>query len=206
MAPGPRSKFGALVFEPEVFRKQMYFTEVLVTLLGLFGARGIVPLSPVVTPLVTARSDAPQQIMVRSSNQRHRGTLGFRRGKIFNSLEFLRHFEEKGEIAGRWFCFRNLPKIIGKFFLNVFNLVRTFLSLLTPLALTQKLWQNTSYIQLSGLNNWIYVVITIFAQHLIICSPKLMEWRRLLPPPGYASANSDWWLCGFEPCVAVANP
>jgi len=48
------------MFEPEVFRKQMYCTEVLVTLLGLFGARGIVPLAPV-TPVITARSDAPQQ-------------------------------------------------------------------------------------------------------------------------------------------------
>jgi len=27
MAPGPRSKFGAPVFEPEVFRKQMYCVE-----------------------------------------------------------------------------------------------------------------------------------------------------------------------------------
>jgi len=28
---------------------------------------------------------------------------------------------------------------------------------------------------LSGLNNWFYVVITIFAQHLNICSSKLVE-------------------------------
>jgi len=42
-----------------------------------------------------------------------------------------------------------------------------------PIALTQKLWQNTSYLQLGGLINWFYVVITIFAQHLNICSPKL---------------------------------
>jgi len=40
------------MFEPGVFRKQMYCTEVRVTLLGLFsapqsfGARGIVPLAP----------------------------------------------------------------------------------------------------------------------------------------------------------------
>jgi len=37
MAPGARSKFGATVFEHEVFRKQMYCIEVLVTFLGLFG-------------------------------------------------------------------------------------------------------------------------------------------------------------------------
>jgi len=52
MAPGARSNFGAPMFEPEVFRQQMYCTEVLVTLLGLFGALqsfdawGIVPLAP----------------------------------------------------------------------------------------------------------------------------------------------------------------
>jgi len=51
-----------------------------------------------------------------------------------------------------------------------------------------------------------YVVITIFAQHLNICSPKLGEWRRLSPPPGYASGNSDWWLCGFDPFVAITKP
>jgi len=37
MAPGARSKFGDPMFEPEVFRKQMYCTEVRVILLGLFG-------------------------------------------------------------------------------------------------------------------------------------------------------------------------
>jgi len=39
MAPGAKSKFGAPMLEPEVFRKQMFWTEVPVTLLGLFGAR-----------------------------------------------------------------------------------------------------------------------------------------------------------------------
>jgi len=36
MAPGARSKFGAPIFEPEVFRKQMYCTEqsILMTLLA----------------------------------------------------------------------------------------------------------------------------------------------------------------------------
>ena len=108
--------------------------------------------------------------------------------------------------AGRWFCFRNLPKNIAKFFLKFLKLVRTSSSLCTPIVLTQKRWQNASYLQLSGLNNWFYVVITIFAQHLNICSPKLVEWRRLLPPRGDASANSEWWIWGFEPFVAIANP
>jgi len=113
---------------------------------------------------------------------------------------------EQENFAGRWFCFRILPKNIGKFFLHFFDLVRISPPLRTPIVLTQKLWQNTSYLQLSGLNNWFYVVITIFAQHLNIWSPKLVEWRRLLPPPGDASGNSYWWLCGFEPFVATANP
>ena len=33
------------MFEPEFFGKKIYCTEVLVTLSGLFGARGIVPLA-----------------------------------------------------------------------------------------------------------------------------------------------------------------
>ena len=96
MAPGERSKFGAPMFELEVFRRQMYCTEVRVRLLGLFGALqsfgalivirrpgNCVP-APRRYPLITARGDAPQQIMVHSSNQRHTGTLAFRRDKIFN--------------------------------------------------------------------------------------------------------------------------
>jgi len=71
--------------------------------------------------------------------------------------------------------FQKLAQKYRKFFLNFFNLVRISPPLRTPIALTQKLWQNTSYLQLSGLNNWFYAVITIFAQHLNICSPKLVE-------------------------------
>jgi len=121
------------MLEPEVFQKQMYCTEILVTLLGLFGAPqsfgdfivirlpgNCAPCSPSLRPWLLRASDAPQQIMVHSSNQRLKGTLGFKRGKIFNSPEFLRHSEEKrkAEFAGRWFCFRNLPKNNGKFFPN----------------------------------------------------------------------------------------
>jgi len=64
MAAGARSKFGAPMFEPEVFRKQMYCIEessLLVTLLGLFGAPIVFrhpgncdPLVPLVTPLGTS--------------------------------------------------------------------------------------------------------------------------------------------------------
>ena len=67
-------------------------------------------------------------------------------------------------------------------------------SSLTPLALTQKREQNTSYLQLGGLIIWFTVVKTIFAQHLNICSPKLGEWRCLLPPPGYTLSNC-YWCC-----------
>jgi len=200
MAPGARSKFGAPMFEPEVFRKQMYCTEV-VTLLWLFGAPQSFSALIVIwrpdncapcPPLITARSDAPQQIMVHTSNQRHTGTMGFRRGKIFISPEFLRHFEEKriGEFCRAMVQFQKFAQkyreVSPEFFWSCPNLP----PLRTPIALTQKLWQNTSYLQLSGLNNWFYVVITIFALHLNMCSPKLVEWRRLSPQPGDASGNS----------------
>jgi len=66
-------------------------------------------------------------------------------------------------------------KHIGKFFLNFLNLVQISSPLRTPIALKQKLWQNSCYLQLGGLINWFYVVITIFAQRLSICSTKLGE-------------------------------
>jgi len=51
MAPGARSKFGALMFEPDVFRKQMFFVEkVLVTRLGLFGAPAVIRRPGIVPP------------------------------------------------------------------------------------------------------------------------------------------------------------
>jgi len=65
------------MFEPEVFRKQMYYTEVLVTLLGLFGdplsfvARGIVPLSP----RRYARDYCAQRRASTKQNQHHGSQL-----------------------------------------------------------------------------------------------------------------------------------
>jgi len=61
LAPGARSKFGAPMFEPEVFRRQMHcIAKVLVTLLGLFGA----PRSH-----ATSRSDlAPSRVVRRPGN------------------------------------------------------------------------------------------------------------------------------------------
>ena len=59
MAPGARSKLGAPMFEPVVFRKQMHcIDKVPVTLLGLFGARGIEHLLP--PPLL--RPSLPQNL------------------------------------------------------------------------------------------------------------------------------------------------
>jgi len=42
MAPGGRSKFGAPMLEPEVFRKQIHLKKILVTSLGLFGVPAMV--------------------------------------------------------------------------------------------------------------------------------------------------------------------
>jgi len=64
--------------------------------------------------------------MVHNTNQRHTGSLGFRGRKLLNFPEFLPHFEENEleSFTGRWFFLRNLPKHIGKFFLNFLNLVQ----------------------------------------------------------------------------------
>jgi len=43
----------------------------------------------------------------------------------------------------------------------------------------QKVWQNTSYLQLGGMNNWFYAIMTIFAQWFNICSAKFWGRRRL---------------------------
>jgi len=120
LRPGQKASL-APVFEPEVFRKQMYCTEVHVTLLVIFGGLIVMwescPLRPVVTPLVTACSDASQQIMVHNSNQRHTKTLGFRRGKIFNSPEFLRHWGNTNWriLQGDGSVSEAYPKISGRF-------------------------------------------------------------------------------------------
>ena len=50
MAPGARSKFGAPVVEPEVFRDKMYsIEESTCDIVGLFGATSVIPLTPLVT-------------------------------------------------------------------------------------------------------------------------------------------------------------
>ena len=69
MAPEARSTFGAPMFEPEVFQKQMHSTEVLVTLLGLFGAL-IVIQRPGIVPL-DLRRYAPDYCAQRRASTNH---------------------------------------------------------------------------------------------------------------------------------------
>ena len=58
-------------------------------------------------------------------------------------------------------------------------------------ALTQKLRKNINYLQLGGMNNWLYAVMTIFAQRFNICSPKVGGVTALFPSLGYALGNSN---------------
>jgi len=46
-------------------------------------------------------------------------------------------------------------------------------------ALMQKLQQNTNHLQLDGMINWVYTVMTVFAQRFNICSSK---FERSTPP------------------------
>jgi len=61
------------------------------------------------------------------------------------------------------------------------------------LVLMQKLWQNSSYQQLGRMNNCFYGVMTVFAQQFNYCNLAML-------------GNSDLWLRGFHPFVAIANP
>jgi len=72
MAPWAKTKFGAPMFEPEVFRKQVYCIEestcdIVRTFRlppQLFGARGIMPPFP---PRYASESVGPQPIYLRNS-------------------------------------------------------------------------------------------------------------------------------------------
>ena len=248
MAPGARSKFGAPMFEPEVFRKQMHCIEesacdIVRPLWGphnhsaprtvfqrprviwrpwnctpryapadwtimqrlkcyrcirIFGAFIVVrrPGSCVPCPPWLLRAATRlNRAMLHSFNHRRTGALGLGR-EIFSSrpnfCDTLRKTNRRvlqGDGSAQATC----SNISGKFLKSCPNLP----PLPTPIALTQKLWQNTSYLQIGGLINWFYVVIKFFSQHLNICSPKLGEWLRLLPQPGYTSGNSYWWFWSF---------
>jgi len=62
-----------------------------------------------------------------------------------------------------------------------------------PSALTQKLLQNTNYLQLGGMINGLYAVMTIFAQRFNFqyLQFKIREDYGAYRPPGNAPGNSD---------------
>jgi len=148
--------------------------------------------------------------MVQSSNQRHTETLSFRRGKILNSPEFLRHFEEKriGEFCRAMVLFQKnkLAQKYREVLPEFFNFVLISPLLRTPIDLTQKLWQNTSYLQLSGLNNWFYVVITIFLSTWIFAVQNWWNDGAFYPHLATRQATLIGGCVGFEPFVATASP
>ena len=116
--------------------------------------------------------------MVHSSNQRHTGTLGFRGGisicpnfcaslrKTNRKTKFCRG---KRSFAGRWFCLSNFLK-----HRQVFPEILKSCPHLPPISYAYssnaetwaKYWLSTAW-----WIDWFYVAITIFAQHLNICSP-----------------------------------
>jgi len=57
-------------------------------------------------------------------------------------------------------------------------------------VLMQKLWQNSSYLQLGKLNNCFYAAMTVLVQHVNICSPKLGGMTVPYALPDYAPGNS----------------
>jgi len=167
----------------------MYCTEVLVTLLGLFGAltvfRGPGNCAPCPPSLrrwllrAATRLNKPWYTTLTRGIREPWALGGSKfsiRPNFFPTSRKTNRKVLQGDDAACAIC----PNI-GKFFLTFLILSKSSPAPCTPIALTQKLWQNTSYLQLGGLNNWFYVVVTIFAQHLNICSPKLREWRRPFP-------------------------
>ena len=210
------------MFEPEVFRKQIYCcTKVLVTLFGLFGDPQSFGALIVIRRLGNCAPCPPslRPWLLRAATPLNKSwytalTRGISEPRVLGGAKFsIRpNFcapEEKriGEYCRAIVLFQKLAQKYREVFPEVFKSCPNLPPpLRTPIVLTQKLWQNTSYLQFGGLNKWIYAVIASFAQHLDICNPKLGKWRSLPPPPGYASGNSDWWLCGFDPFIATANP
>ena len=180
----------------------MYCTEVLVTLLGLFGALIVIrrpgncapwPLSlrPWLLRSATRLNKSWYTALARGIREPWAlGRKNFQFARMFAPLWGKR----RGKFCRPIVLLKKLAQIYREVFPEFFKSCPNLPPpLRTPIAPTQKLCQITSNLHLSGLNNWFYVVITIFTQHLNICSPKLEEWRRHLPPPGYASGNSYWW-------------
>jgi len=143
MAPGARSNFGAPMFEHEVFQKQMYCTEVLVTLLGLFRALIVIrrpgngdPCPPSLRPwlLRAATRLSKSWYTALTRGIREPWAWGGAKFSILPNFCATLRKNELENFAGRWLGFRNLPKTIGKFFVNFFNLVRISPPHRTPIA------------------------------------------------------------------------
>jgi len=50
---------------------------------------------------------------------------------------------------------------------------------------------------LGGMINWLYAVMTIFAQPFNICNSKFERRTVPIALPGYAPGSSYWWPYGF---------
>jgi len=59
-------------------------------------------------------------------------------------------------------------------------------------------WQNTDYLQLGGMINWLYAVMTNFDLWLNTWSSKFKRSAAPIVPPVYAPGNSDWWPYDFD--------
>ena len=136
MTPEARSKFGSHMFEPEPLRKQMCCTEVLVTLLGLFGAPqsfgalivirrpgNCAPCPPWLHPwllrVVTPLNKSWYTALARGIWEPW--ALGGAKFSIRPNFAPLLRKNEWENFARRWFCFKTLPKNYGKVFLNFLN-------------------------------------------------------------------------------------
>ena len=64
-------------------------------------------------------------------------------------------------------------------------------------ALTQKLWQNTKYLEDDGINNRLQAVMIKFVQCFNICSSQSERGTVPFVSPGHAPGNSVLWLCRF---------
>ena len=100
---------------------------------------------------------------------------------------------------------------------NVLNLAVSWPTPRTPIALKQKRWENTSYLQLGEMNNWF---CSTFAQYLNVegnlCSTfeflqsKIGEWRRLSLAHTWLRTWQQWlmamWFWSFHcNCKTVDN-
>jgi len=101
--------------------------------------------------------------MVLGSKHRSMGPLALGCGQSFRFSLIFTPLQRK-QIAN---LLRKLPKNIGLFCLNFF---KTCPNLPPNSVLTQKLWQNSSYLQLGRMYNCFYAFTTIFAQQFNICS------------------------------------